>query len=299
MKDDSILLIITLFAVFVSVWLAVYLYPDRNLKVVMCDVGQGDAIVVVYGKTQILIDGGPDTKVLRCLDEHMPYWDRKIEMVLLTHPQTDHFVGLIEVVKRYEVEVFLATSLDSGTQEYKVLKSVVGGSGVRVINPTRGMVIRSGLIYLDILHPSNEYLEKQTVRKHVDMKASKLGMLETRRDPNDLSIVAVLRYKDFDALMTGDIGTEVSDMLAKEGVLGEVEYIKIPHHGSKNGITKKLLEHAKPEIAAISAGKNNSYGHPHNEVVNMLQEKGVLIIRTDMDGDVVVITDGTVYWVEE
>ena len=139
-----------------TIWLAVLVYPDRNLKIIACDVGQGDGFLAIYGKTEILIDGGPNNNIVDCLSKYLPFWDRTIEIVLLTHPQKDHYMGLIEVFKRYKVKYFLANSLDSSSQEYSLLKSLVGGGTTNVINPTRGMSMRVGLIHLDILHPSDE-----------------------------------------------------------------------------------------------------------------------------------------------
>ena len=127
-----------------TIWLAVLAFPDPKLHLIACDVGQGDAILASYGTNQVLIDGGPDNRVLDCLADHLPFWDREIELVILTHPQTDHFNGLIEVFRRYHVGAFVATPIDSSTQGYQVLKSTVGGSGIKVINPTRGMeMVRS------------------------------------------------------------------------------------------------------------------------------------------------------------
>ncbi|MBU4185042.1 MAG: hypothetical protein KKC23_02360 [Proteobacteria bacterium] len=122
-----------------TVWLAVFNYPDQKLHLIACDVGQGDAMLANFGNTQILVDGGSNKKVLECLGEHMPFWDRTIELVVLTHPQTDHFGGLIDVFKTYEVEKFLATSLGSGSNDYRALIEEVGGvlvSGVK--NLSRG-----------------------------------------------------------------------------------------------------------------------------------------------------------------
>ena len=278
--------------------LALFHSPDENLHIIACDVGQGDAILVVYGQTQILVDGGPGRGVVDCLTTHMPFTDKKIEAIILSHPQKDHYGGLIDVLNAYEVGVFIATPLDSSSQDYQVLKEEVGGKGVRVVNPDRGMVIRFGLIQLEILHPSAEYILSESVLVDESKKLSGedvLGAYTTNKDPNDFSVVAVLKYKDFDALLTGDIGPEISDQIAKSLSLGpkvEWEYIKIPHHGSKNGLSGKLLDAVSPQVAVISAGKNNSYGHPHQEIIKMLSDKGVRILRTDEGGDVEVVTDG-------
>ena len=298
------------------IWLGIFSLPDDNLHLIACDVGQGDAILVTYKNIQILTDGGPandkvitafkktpDLKsgdelnadmsfsfrrnrgpksaenVIGCLSKYMPFWDREIEMVILTHPQLDHFGGLIEVFRRFKVKNFIGEQVDASSQEYQVLKSLVGGSGVKVIVPRTGMKIRYDLIYLDIVWPQEGLLSSEL---------------------NDYSVVYILKYKDFEALLTGDIGPEISNEIAKVLALSDsrrVNYLKVPHHGSKNGLTKELLDAAMPEIAVISVGKNNSYGHPHEEVLKLLSQEGTKILRTDLDGDIEVVSDGKSWWI--
>ena len=280
--------------VLIVVWMAVFVYPEKKLHLIACDVGQGDAILAVYGTTQILVDGGATSKVIDCLGTHMPFWDRKIEVVLLTHPQLDHFGGLSEVFKRFQVERFVATSLDSSSQAYQALISMVGGSGMQVVNPTTGMVIRSGLLYLDIVWPTSDF---QVAAGGVS-EGNILGAFTSKIDPNDFSVVANLRLGEFNALLTGDIGPKIIGEIIQTGKVGEVEYIKIPHHGSKNGLTKELLDVASPEVAVISVGKN-SFGHPHKEILNLLKEYGIQTKRTDEDGDVEVVSDGNSWWIKK
>jgi competence protein ComEC len=218
----------------------------------------------------------------------------------LTHPQTDHYTGLIDVFKRYEVEYFITTGLDSGAQGFQALKDVVGSNGVRVINPTAGMKIRSDLIYLDILWPSKEYTLANMMEKVAVGEGSQgnvLGMKTTKIDPNNFSVVVNLSYGNFDALLTGDIGPEVTEDILKTNKIRDVEYIKIPHHGSKNGLTKELLEMATPEVGVISSGRGNSYGHPHKEIIKMLNEENITVLRTDEVGNVIVESDGEKWWI--
>jgi competence protein ComEC len=282
-----------------TVWLAVWVYPEPKLHLIACDVGQGDAILATYGQTQILIDGGPDRKVLDCLAKYLPFWDRELEIVLLTHPQKDHFGGLIDVFGRYSVQVFMANALDSSSQEYEVLKSKVGGSGTRIINPTQGMSIRSGAIYLDIVHPSREYILSNSEGLGLDLSKNVLGSYTSSASANDFSITAILSLGEFDALLTGDIMPKISNQLSTNQLIREVEYIKIPHHGSKNGLTEDLLKVTNPEVAVISAGKKNRYGHPHKEVIKLLSDRDIKILRTDDVGDIEIVSDGNKWWVVE
>jgi len=284
----------------IVLWMAVLSFPEKKLLVITCDVGQGDASLIIYGETQILVDGGPDDSVLECLSEHIPFWDRNIELIVLSHPQKDHFGGLIDVMKRYDVEMLISTSLDSGSRGYGVLKNIVGGSGVRVLNPTSGMVVRVGMIYLDILHPTREYIASNSEGSAVNDKENVLGSYTTSLDPNEFSVVVILRLGEFDALFTGDIGPKLSssiaDQLTRKGIKG-IEYIKIPHHGSKNGVSSKLLDVVEPGVAIISVSAKNSYGHPHEEILRMLSDRKIKILRTDQEGDIVVEGDRSGVWV--
>ncbi|KKS77235.1 MAG: Competence protein ComEC [Candidatus Woesebacteria bacterium GW2011_GWB1_43_14] len=262
------------------IWLSALKYDGSNLHVVACDVGQGDAILITQGASQVLIDGGPDSRVLECLGEYLPFWDRKIELVVMTHPQKDHYGGLTEVMDRYQVDSFLKTDATSSSQDFEVLERMVGGGGIKVIQPKTGLDIRVGLMYLEIVYPPEN-----------------VNIAEDR-DPNDFSVVLKLKYGEFDALFTGDMGPNIVSEVIGTGLIGDIEYLKVPHHGSKNGLTQEMLEATTPEVAVVSAGRNNRYGHPHQEVLGMLDDIGVNILRTDLVGSVEVVTNGSTFWVE-
>lgn len=258
----------------ISVYLAVYVVSD-NLKIVVCNVGQGDAILIQQKTTQILVDGGPNSSVLSCLGRHMPFWDRTIEMVINTHPEADHYTGLIDVFKNYKVEKFGTNGITSSSQRYKVLENLVGGEGLTTTVLTTGTTIKADLIHLDILNPDyvNQYQKS-----------------------NNNGVVMLLKYNQFEAILTADTENEVSEKLSKLEKVKDLEYIKVNHHGSKNGMTENLLKQVNPEIAVISSGNKNSYGHPDEEIIKMLKDYGVKVLRTDEVGDVVVITNGEKLW---
>lgn len=280
-----------LFILAVTTWVFVFSNfqkaPDK-FKIIACDVGQGDAILATLGNIQILTDGGPSSKVINCLEKYMPTTDREIELVVLTHNDRDHFLGLIDVFKRYKVINFLTNGFDKSTQDFRALTNVVGGSQARIIYPEEGMVIRYGLISLDILWPRDLQFQYPNEYKK-DIKL--MGAMPEQADTNSFSIVTLLNYKDFDALLTGDLDPKGSDEIAK--IFPQiyqnrtVEFFKIPHHGSKNGMTENLLKVINPKFAIISAGKNNSYGHPHKEIMDLLSKYSIQIRRTDEEGDLV------------
>lgn len=264
-------IIFVLTLILFSIWLSVFT-TDIRLKVIACDVGQGDAILIQKNTDQILIDGGPNSKVLDCLGKYMPFWDREIELLILTHPDKDHSGGVVDVNRLYRIQNLLTNDLNNplfSTDIVRVIQKEVGGKGVNLIYPSDTKGIRLGMIYLDILHPGVNFHNNKT---------------------NNYSIVTLLKYDDFEALFTGDIEDEISDEIAKrlEGV--DIDYIKTPHHGSKNGLSENLLRATNPEVAVISVGKN-SYGHPSREVLDLLTKYNIQVKRTDQNGDVVEVAD--------
>jgi beta-lactamase superfamily II metal-dependent hydrolase len=202
-----------------------------------------------------------------------------------------------------------------------VLKEVVGSKGVLVVNPRGGMKMRLGLMSLDVVWPSRDVIlegvpiqsgrligssGKDSIASlqaggqalQNDSINGVLGKYDYPGDLNDLSVVFTLKYGEFDALLTGDIGPKVIDEIVASGRVGDVEYLKVPHHGSKNGLTQELLNAVTPEIAVISAGEKNRYGHPHREVVEMLRQAGIDVYRSDEEGDVEVVSDGESFWIQ-
>lgn len=263
-----------------AVWAAALSVPGNNLKIVACNVGQGDAILLINGANDILIDGGPNNDVLECLGKHLPFWDRDIELVILTHPQMDHYYGLIEVFRRYNVKNFLGSSLESSSDDYQVLKQEIDNEASKQLFPAEAKEIRLGLIHLDVLNPLDSGM------------SSGLGTYTSKQDPNDFSVVVHAEFRNFTGLFTGDIGPKTIRAIAEDALFTDIDYLKVPHHGSKNGTTQELLDKTTPEIAVISVGVKNRFGHPNKEVLEMLENMKIKIFRTDEIGDVVIQTNG-------
>lgn len=271
---------------------AIFQIPDDKLHIVACNVGQGDGILLTHGKSQILVDGGPDNKVLTCLGRHMPFWDREIDAIFLTHADSDHASGLIEVVKRYKVKKFISNMADSGTQTIRVLEKQVGSAELDTVLGVSPKSLRWGMIHLDILSPHNSQLELLG-------RSNNAGLISAYSDTKDLnkySLVVFLSFKNFNALLSGDAPADVLEDLAEDPLVQDAEYIKISHHGSKTGLTQNLLELLRPKVAVVSAGKNNRWNFPAAEVLNLLNENKIKILRTDQIGDVEIVTDGDKYW---
>lgn len=275
----------------VIVWFFVVSSPLDATVVIACDVGQGDAILIQHRETQILIDGGPDSSVLTCLGKYMPPWDRKVELVVLTHAQADHLTGLIDVFETYGVANFLTSGVANSTQGYQVLKDLVLQSQARVITARAGSQIGMGLIHLDVLWPTQAFIDATTDddEQSKQRQSSRKSALEisAKGDLNFYSVVLGLNVHKFWALLTGDIDPVRIDSLLEANTVHTMDYIKVPHHGSKNGLTQKLVNSINPSVAVISVGKNNKYRHPDQEVIDMLTTSKVVIMRTDEVGDVV------------
>jgi len=253
-----------------TIWSAVFLSPDGKFHLIACDVGEGDAILITYKNIQILTDGGPNNKVVDCLAKHLPFWDRKIEAVILTHPDTDHYRGLIEVSKRYQIEKFIYNGQEVSTSDFQVLKKGVGG----LQKTFSGAKIRAGMIRLDILSPKEMVKDGQT---------------------NDNSVVTLVNFGNFKALLTGDAPFSVLDNLE---TVETVNYIKISHHGSKTGTDEDTIQKFLPKIAVISVGRNN-YGHPDAGVLELIEKINITVLRTDELGSVEIITNGQAIWLKK
>lgn len=249
-------------------------WPRQKLKLVACEVGQGDAILFTKGTTQVLLDGGPGGKVLDCLKQNMPFWDRTLELVVNSHPEKDHLGGLLEVFKRYQVKQFVWDGVSLNTQTYQEFMQLIKEKNIPHYISRQGDVIKlAGLEFLVLWPPSLE-------GKVLGEKTVKEG------ETNDLSLVLELQYGQFKALFTGDIDEQVEKQIIKDKQFDNIEVLKIAHHGSKYSSNQEFLEAVRPKIAIISVGKN-SYGHPTQEVLNRLKSLNINILRTDQDNIII------------
>lgn len=245
----------------------------RLLEVNFFDVGQGDSIFIeTPQRQQILIDGGPSSVIVEKLAREMPFWDRTIDLAILTHPERDHLSGLLEVLKRYRVENILWTGVVRNTQEFKEWERLIHKEGANVRIGQRGQKITASGVTLNILFPF-ENLEGQEIK-----------------NSNNTSIVAQLVFNNSSFLFTGDIQKSAEKELLESGLDSDV--IKIAHHGSKNSNSKEFIGKVLPEIAVISSAEGNSYGHPHQEVLDILSNYDIRVLRTDQNGDIKIISDG-------
>lgn len=250
---------------------------STNLKVHFFDVGQGDSILIRTPYEQnIIIDGGPDDTVLEKLGTSLPFYDNKIDLMILTHPHSDHVVGLVGILKRYEVEKILYTGVLHTTDDYLEFLKIIKEKSVslEIVNNRQDINLGKDLI-LEILTPSEDYTNKKV------------------ENLNNTSIIARLVYKNKSFLFTGDAEAEQEEKILVQGYDLRSDVLKVCHHGSSTSSIKEFLKAVSPEIAVIMCGEDNRFGHPSGRVIKRLERAGVEnIFRTDMDGDVVVESDG-------
>jgi len=275
LKNKLFRILAIAFAILILAWVWFFVEEKQEfLEIDFYDVGQGDAIFIETPKgKQILVDGGPDLTILEKLGRELPFWDRYIDLVILTHPEYDHIGGLIEVIKRYKVGGILTTGVIRDTAEYKKWTRIIKQENVPIYIAQAGGVIDLGSnIKLIILHPF-ENLSGQEIKR-----------------TNNVSIVAQLVYKDFELLLTGDIEKKIEKELINSGTNLESDILKVAHHGSKTSTTQDFVNAINPIIAVIQAGKDNAYGHPHNSVLDALSDVTTFI--NGSDNDIEILSDG-------
>lgn len=239
-------------------------------KVVFLNVGQGDATLVsLPGETQILIDGGPSNELTVSLGRYIPFYDRTIELVILTHPHADHLRGINEVLDRYKVENVMFSGVGYDSEIFKGFINRLENEGAQVYIARAGdTVVWDNKPILRVLSP-DEYLLGQEFKKI-----------------HESTVVSELVIGGVKFLLTGDIEEALEKNLLDRGVVSDVDVLKVAHHGSKTSSSFAFLNAALPETAVVSVGKN-SFGHPAEEVINRLKKLGSKILRTDEAGDIV------------
>lgn len=298
------LLIGAFIASFLLISYIISISQQGKLKIVFCDVGQGDAAYIrTPDNHEIVIDGGPNDRINDCLGKYMDFWDRSIDMLILSHPQKDHMQGFISLLDRYKVEYFIAPPVGNQTQGYQDLLAVINRKHVAVKNAYRGDTIDIGEVHLSFLWPDKQWVAKTTSLSQCTGSCKAFGQgnvlgMATTDDLNDFSSYIHLKYGTFDALFTGDGDSKIQPQIMTLGDLTPIELLKFPHHGSKTGMLPEFLALIKPELAIISVGRN-SYGHPNSVVLEMLSQQQIPFKRTDREGDMVVTSDGAKWAVEK
>lgn len=268
--------------------------PTPQARMVACDVGQGDAILIIKGSNQVLIDGGPSSeKILSCLTRHIPFWDRTIELIVLTNTDFDHMNGLSAVLLRYSNTAFVTADGVHDSDALTRFLAAVHHTGTSIRSVEQGENIRVGTrdsLTFTVLWPPRVVDEYVAVfRGEIDESTRKqiLGASAKRGDLNERSVVLLLTEDNYKVLLMGDTGFQTEEELLTSGLLSDVDILKVGHHGSKYASSLDFLQSVRPELAVISVGSSNRYGHPTPETLERISSLGSSVVRTDLHGDVI------------
>lgn len=246
------------------------LLPDGRLHAYFLDVGQGDSILLVTptGK-QILVDGGPDLATLEHLGRFLPFFDRSLDLVVMTHPNLDHLAVFPEVLRRYRVDRFLFTGVAFKLPRYDAILAELRESGTQISLADPAMDIDMGDgVTLDIIWPPKDFFGQEF------------------SEVNNTAIVLRVLHASGSILLTSDIEEKAEEAILTTGVDLRSTVLKVAHHGSKTSSSTGFLLAVRPSLAVISLGAENTYGHPHAVTLDRFKVLGIPVRRTDWEGTV-------------
>lgn len=302
-------------------------WPDQFLHLVVCDVGQGDAILMSYGYMQVLIDTGPDESVISCLDDQLPFWDKKIDALVLTHFDDDHIGGFKQLTQIYAVNyLFLPLTEYKDSEVFLELKEQILAmqkQGTIIKEPFLGQQIAfskfgsdyqakysstKSPLFLTFLTPFELPLEEYKSleaagaflwqRPEHDLSAEELQEMAHRLSDNNGSIAIFAQFGELKLSLLGDLESTREIALLDEGLITGVSIQKVGHHGSKTSSSMDFLLKLRPEMALISCGLNNKFNHPNTEVLDNFHSISAQILRTDQIGTIEVLSDGQKFWLK-
>lgn len=244
------------------------------LTFAVLDVGQGDALYIESPTgTQIIVDGGPGNNLLKALPGVMPFYDRSVDMIVVTNPDSDHYEGFIKFLGKYSVSDILEPGTTNAYPAYEVFQKKIQQKNIKKTLARRGQNIDlGGGAYLQVLFP--------------DRNVSGVS-------PNTGSIVMKLIYGDTSVLLQGDSISNIEQYLLElDGDYLESDILKAGHHGSRTSSTEEYVVKVKPKWSVISSGENNSYGHPHKETIETMKKLNIPTYNTCNNGTVIFESDG-------
>jgi competence protein ComEC len=296
----SCLMILTQVALLLNL---VKTWPTLDVKLIMCDVGQGDAILIKDRFNYTLVDSGPDNNLaLSCLNRHLPWFDSNLDLLVFTHPDNDHIGGAKSILSRLKVSHLMLTPDTKQTAEFEAFRELVlrkKNQGTKLVFPnskTWGKI--SQQVEYSVLAPSvtfgdyNTYLDETPETTLSDAIAQNSINI---KNYNNRSIVLFLNINNVKVLLTGDIEKETESAIIKSNLLTQVDILKVAHHGSKTSSTVSFLSKVEPEVALISVGKENRFGHPALEVISRLESEKSQVLRTDEHGEVIIKIENDTY----
>ncbi len=264
-----------LFTATVFIWYAVAM-EDRagKLTVAFLNIGQGDGIFIESPTgNQMMIDGGPGGVVLRELGKVMPFYDRTLDMLMVSNPDKDHMGGFIDVLDSFRVSSVVEPGTIGASAEYKTLEKKIDEEPATRVTARRGQrIVLGGGAYFEVLFPDRDVSGTTT---------------------NEGSIMGRLVYGNTSVMFTGDAPQNIEGYLdSLDGKSLHSDVLKVGHHGSRTSSSEEFVGYVSPRVAVISDGKENTYGHPHHETLDTLSRFGVQTLRTDLQGRIVMESDG-------
>jgi len=240
-----------------------------DLRLWILDIGQGDSILIdTPDHHQILVDGGPDSKVLQRLSQALPLADKEIDLIISTHNDADHLSGLNDVIQHYTVGKIWLTGAIHTTQTYQKFINLIAEKHIPTEKILAGSTISFGLLQGIAISPFQSYD----------------GV--TPDQQNAAGIVTMWQYGNETFLLTADVEQAQEQEMVTRHVLRPVDILKVGHHGSKTSSTEAFLQATTPKIAVISVGRNNKYGHPTQLVLDRLRSFNTPVLRTDQNGTI-------------
>jgi beta-lactamase superfamily II metal-dependent hydrolase len=274
------LIITALFLAVIFIWQAVYLEnPNKTLTVAFLDVGQGDSIYIESPThQQMIIDGGPNGTILSEIGKLMPWYDHYIDVILITHSDSDHYAGFIDLLRRYDVGLVIESGVAGTSPSYKVFEDIISQKNIKKVIARRGQSVKlTDDIHFDVLFP--------------DRDVAKLNV-------NDASIIGQLVYGSSTIMFMGDAPIETEEyVLLLDGPRVKSDILKVGHHGSKTSALEPFFSAVAPQYAVISAGLNNRFGHPNQETLDIFQKLGVKTLITFNLGTIIFKSGGRL-WVQ-
>jgi len=256
---------------------------DPTLDIAFLDIGQGDSTFVTFPDgQQMLVDCAIDARVIEALGRVMPFYDRDIDYLVVTHPDLDHYGGCIDVMNRFDVGHILYNGLEKPYDDlwiaFNDAVEVHRQAGKQFTLIEEPMVWNIASTTVSVLYPDHSIVDDA----HVPGETKEAGA-------NDTSIILKLSYGDEDVLMTGDAEEDLEAyLIATYGDQLDVEILKAGHHGSQTSSIDSFVSSTSPEVAIFSAGKNNKFGHPSPRVLKRFERAGTTAWRTDQHGDILV-----------
>ena len=319
------LLFLILFLFFI--WQLYSKYPDKSVYLSVCNVGQGDALLFSKSFFQLLIDTGPDESLIACLNENLPFWDKKIDVLVLTHFDADHVGGFKELINFYQIgtiflpltdykesELYLELKerLIALNEQGTVIKEPFLGQQITFYDFTRGNMAKYNStepLFFVFLTPTSIKEEKYEQLEEINafswqksetiLSDKKLKSISSEISENDRSIAILSSFKDLSILLVGDLEIPGEEALLGLSLIKRVDLLKVGHHGAKTSTSLPFLLKLRPETSLISVAENNSFDHPNIEVLERIYSVGSRILRTDHDETINLVFDGDSFYLKD